>query len=105
MNRLIARLLILFVLFTHSSMAMDVYLSDTLDQNISSLVYKDKSGVDEQTLCMDVGGHCSHHQAHTTGLFPVAPFSEMQSNHVLFHKFQASLAFTDLIPIRRPPRT
>ncbi len=105
--RLIANLLIVFVLFTHSGMAMDMHFafSDNTTQPNQPEIAASEKVVSGQPVCTDAGGHCSHHQAHTTGLFSVAPFSEMQSKHVLFHIFQVSLTFTDLIPPRRPPRT
>jgi hypothetical protein len=105
--RLLAKLLIVSVLFTHSSMAMDVHLPHNTTQSsqpgIASYATSEEvaSGL---TACTDAGGHCSHHQAHTTGLFSVTPLSEMQTGLVLFPQFQDILIFHIDIPPRKPPK-
>ncbi len=105
--RLIAKLLTVFVLFTHSSMAMDVHFphNTTHSSQPDSVSYAaSEEGTTEQTACTDAGGHCSHHQAHTTGLFSVSPLSEMQTPPVLFPQFRATLFFHIHTPPRKPPK-
>jgi len=81
MTRLIAHILILLVLFTHSTMAMDVHIPHQADHSAEHFINFSLEGSVEtisadtdQTLCVNAGGHCSHHQAHTVGLVSVNTF-------------------------------
>ena len=105
--RLLAKILTVFVLFTHSSMAMDVqFPHNTIQSSQPDIVFSitSEEGVAEQTACTDTGGHCSHHQAHTTGFFSVILLSEVQVLPILFPQHRATLFFHTHIPPRKPPK-
>lgn len=111
MSRVIAHLLILLVLFTHSTMAMDVHIL-THDMNHSeehvsasshdlSTTISTDSG---QASCLDAGGHCSHHQAHTAGLISVNTLSETRVQSILVNTLNISELINTQSPPLRPPK-
>jgi len=104
MYRRIAKFLILLVLFTHSTMAMDVHIPHddadhiTDSSNISTAINLD------QPSCIDAGGHCSHHQAHTSGLFSVNTLGDIDCQSVLFALLKTSAFTHTQAPPLRPPK-
>lgn len=57
----------------------------------------------ENAPCSDAGGHCSHHQAHSSGLVLFTTFQALNSRPVL-NSFLKSTAITRKItPPFRPP--
>lgn len=62
--------LILLVLFTHSTIAMDIHISSSFQQPATTHAEPINHAHThaDATVCLDAGGHCSHHQAHTTAL-------------------------------------
>lgn len=115
MTRIITHLLILFVLFTHSVMAMDVHIphdegshiSNNIGESVehvahtSTLDYTDNTS---QAPCADAGGHCSHHQAHTSGLLCISTLSYTDSKPVLFSQLKQFSFLFKQSPPRRPPK-
>lgn len=115
MTRLVAHLLILFVLFTHSVMAMDVHIphdadfhGDESSEHLAHTSTLDHSQVQTNTTsevpCADAGGHCSHHQAHTSGLVCVNALSYSGIKPVLFSQLKQSTFLYTQTPPRRPPK-
>lgn len=111
MSRIIAHLLILLVLFTHSTMAMDVHIPHDVDHPADHMSDVPSDGISvisstdiEQTLCLDAGGHCSHHQAHTAGLISVNYLSDAKVQPVLFSILNASVFTLKQAPPLRPPK-
>jgi len=107
MSHAIARCLILLVLFTHSTMAIDVHLPENPDQDtvIASSLDSTSHVSTDVDHCADSNGHCSHHQAHTTGLFSAHAllFSDVRS--VLFSLLKASAFIYNHAPPVRPPKS
>ena len=90
-------------------MAMDLHIvSDdaAIEQVSERLVDLDShhhSTKVDPSDCIDAGGHCSHHQAHTTGLVVINTFSNRKSSSVLFSVRGLSLrAYTQAPPLRPP---
>jgi hypothetical protein len=107
MSHAIARCLILLVLFTHSTMAIDVHLPGSPDQDTVISGSLDSTSLVSSDIdhCADTNGHCSHHQAHTAGLFSAHDllFSDMRS--VLFSPFKALAFIYNYAPPVRPPKS
>lgn len=115
MIRIIAHLLILFVLFTHSVMAMDVHIPHNLDSPIfhnigepaEHIAHTSKQGYTDNTIqapCVDAGGHCSHHQAHTSGLVCVNTLSYTDIKSVFIASLTPSAFPHTQTPPLRPPK-
>ncbi len=113
MTRIISHLLILLVLFTHSTMAMDVHIPhDHESDHISKSHSLDIDDVDtssslshlERDDCSDAGGHCSHHQAHTAGLISVNTLSSLSIQPTLFLSLKSIAFVYQQTPPRRPPK-
>ncbi len=67
MYRITAHLLIFFVLFTHSAIAMDVHIPIASEQVSVSYTVTPSTSLDLQD-CGDLGGHCSHISTHVSGM-------------------------------------
>jgi hypothetical protein len=111
MTRFIAHILILLVLFTHSTMAMDVHIPHKADHTVEhfsadfSVDFVNTVSVDtEQTLCVDAGGHCSHHQAHTVGLVSVNTLLNKKTQPILLSLVKLSALLHTQTPPLRPPK-
>lgn len=116
MKRIIAHFLILLVLFTHSTMAMDVHIPhmDEHSTNEVSFIINANSDsseqenyvatLDNQELCSDAGGHCSHHQAHSTGLLSISSTFESNTQAVLISILKSSALLHPQAPPVRPPK-
>jgi hypothetical protein len=121
MTRIIANLLILLVLFTHSTMAMDVHFphdtlpldkhvtldiahSDDHTEHLATISSIDEAADIEQAMCADAGGHCSHHQAHTAGLISVNTLPNTKVQPVLLSQFEKSVFIHTQSPPLRPPK-
>lgn len=114
MTRSIAYFLIIFVLFTHSTMAMDVHIPHDsgfhVDEPAEHLAHTSKLDHSQlqtnpsEAACADASGHCSHHQAHASGLVCVNPLSYSGVKSVLFSQFKQSAFLYTQTPPRRPPK-
>lgn len=111
MYQSIAHLLILLVLFTHSTMAMDVHIPHNTDHSIEHITdtYPSNNIVStsidlEQTPCIDAGGHCSHHQAHTSGLLSATMLVNTDKQPVFLTSLNASIFIDTQAPPLRPPK-
>jgi hypothetical protein len=108
MTQLIANLLILLVLFTHSTVAMDVRVCHDNEQSTehsTNFSANDPTAIDaEQDICLDAGGHCSHNQAHTAGLVSLSTLSSKKIHPILSPLFTASVVIHPQAPLLRPPK-
>ena len=105
MSRFISRLLILFVFFTHSMMVIDVHIQHAADYKATAYSVAPTSvDIDHGDVCIDGGGHCSHHQAHTTGLFLVYAFMSSHSLSFSFSSLRLSPFLHSQAPLLRPPK-
>jgi len=78
MFQLTARLLIFFILFTHSAIAMDVHVPHehtSSHEQVSVLAPQSLQNTKHDSQislsihdCNDLGGHCSHSSAHISGI-------------------------------------
>lgn len=108
MTRLISHLLILLVLFTHSTVAMDVRVcqdsKQTHQQNISVNSSQNSSEF-EQNFCLDAGGHCSHKHSHTVGLVSFNTFTDVLKQQIVVASLVTSVLIHSQNPPFRPPKT
>ncbi|MEE9352051.1 MAG: hypothetical protein V3U78_07315 [Thiotrichaceae bacterium] len=74
------------------------YLTAAAQNGASSVIATD------QAHCVDGGGHCSHHQAHTAGLVSVNTLSGIKVPSVLFSSLKISALIHNQAPPRRPPK-
>ncbi len=111
MTRFVAHLLILLVLFTHSTIAMDVHIPHEEDHTLSHATEhttNDTANTSfdnvEQSLCVDAGGHCSHHQAHAAGLVTINNLPDTQTSSVSLSLIKHSVFIYSQAPPLRPPK-
>lgn len=112
MIKAIIHLLILLVLFTHSTMAMDVHIPintnetandhSTHSHNAPSI---NSSLIDSnQKPCADTGGHCSHHQAHTLALVCVSALANQAFQPIFITHYKSAVFVYTQAPPLRPPK-
>jgi hypothetical protein len=108
MTRLIANLLILLVLFTHSTVAMDVRVchdNEQTTEHSTDFSTNDSTAIDaEQDFCLDAGGHCSHNQAHTAGLVSLSTFSGKKIHPILSPLLTTPVVIHPQEPLLKPPK-
>ena len=106
MRRFTAYLLLFFVLFTHSSIAMDVHFehaSNHTHEHLSDTHSVEISSDHDPGNCGELGGHCSHSYAHVSGLVSSMKILslEMQSVFCSSPRF-ISHSYTQAPPVRSP---
>lgn len=109
MTRLTSHLLILLILFTHSTVAMDVSVCHDNEQTSEYSINADFSSHDatdtEQGVCLDAGGHCSHNQAHTAGLIAFNTLTDTPNQLIVVASSVTSVFIHPQKPPLRPPKT
>ena len=103
MYRIAAHLLIFFVLFTHSAIAMDVHISNASEQASVSYADTQSTSLDLQD-CGDLGGHCSHSSTHTSGLASNFTLPSFEKLSVVKSCIQLAPHTYTQSPPRRPPK-
>ncbi len=107
MRQIITCFLLFFVLFTHSAIAMDVCISDSSDDHPAQVT---DSGHNNSSLefnldpCGDLGGHCSHSSAHTSGLTFSTEFLSLELQSAFYSSVNQIVLIPNQTPPLRPPK-
>ncbi len=108
MRQITSSLLLFFVLFTHSAIALDSYIpehpSDHQGQMPDSEDNSFSMKIDHES-CGDLGGHCSHSSAHTSGLFSFLQLLPLDLQPVFYSSLNPFLLQPQQTPPLRPPKT
>lgn len=107
MYRIITYLLLFFVLFTHSAIAMDVHTSSVSGQepqHITDSHYEHSILELDKRDCGDLGGHCLHSSAHVSGIVSSISLLSMEIQPV-FSSTEKIFPITNTqTPPLRPPK-
>lgn len=103
MSRITAYLLLFFVLFTHSAIAMDVHVPHATDQS-SAMLSSDLYSTLDQQDCDDLGGHCSHSASHVSGIVPSISLPSVEPQSVYFSTVRIVSFIQSQTPPLRPPK-
>ncbi len=107
MRKISTYLLLLFMVFTHSTIAMDTHGLSTpvssgniLDDSITALqiLTVDKSD------CGDVDMHCSHSSSHVSGIVSSVNFPTIDRQRVYEPVIKDKAFIRTQAPLLRPPR-
>ncbi len=104
MKRIIIHFLILLVLVTHSTMAVDAYLPHDVDYSINSVMDTDTIFTAEQTICDDSGCHYSCYHAHSVSFISTYNMPDSITQPILLSTLKISLFIHTQAPPHRPPK-
>ena len=102
MTRITIHFLIIFLLVTHSTMAVDIYIPHQSNHVAASV--SDTTAATEQILCGDSSCHCSCHYSHSVGLITVDDVFDVITQPILFSRLKTSVSITIQTPPQRPPK-
>ncbi len=106
MHWISARLLIFFVLFTHSAIAMDIHVPHASEPVSSALLFSsDTHSLVELQDCGDLSGHCSHSSTHTSGMPSTITVPSFESPAVPIASLHLVPDTYTQSPPLRPPKT
>lgn len=107
MNRIITYLLLFFVLFTHSAIAMDVHIPSVFSQEPHLVIDSDSEPTAlelENKDCGDLGGHCSHSSSHISGIVSSISLSSLETKAVFSSTEKIVPVAHPQAPPLRPPK-
>ncbi len=110
MFRITAHLLLFFIVFTHSAIAMDVHVPHASGQDTVILAGDNHTGDSASPVsgdfqdCGDLGGHCSHSSTHISGIASRVILPSLETGTVLHAIFDNRLHSYSQTPPLRPPK-
>ena len=104
MYRIVAHLLIFFVLFTHSAIAMDVHIPNASEKTSVSYTDTQPTSSPDRQDCGDLGGHCSHSSTHTSAIASTFTLPSFERTSVVKSHIKLAPHTYTQSPPRRPPK-